>query len=73
MGWRRQKCTHNFDGEICKTSTCKKRKKENDMKMDKETVWGTEVDGTGSSKCPMVGFGISGVETSDSDTTVLVS
>jgi len=31
------------------------------------------VDGTGSGSCPVAGFGISGVETSGSATTVLVS
>jgi hypothetical protein len=31
------------------------------------------VDGTGSGSCPVAGFGISGVEPSDSVTTVSVS
>jgi hypothetical protein len=31
------------------------------------------VDGTGSGSCPMAGFGINGVESSGSSTTVLVS
>jgi len=33
---------------------------------------GWEVDGTDSGSCPMVGFGISGAESSGSATTVLV-
>jgi hypothetical protein len=31
------------------------------------------VDGTGSGSCPVAGFGVSGVETSDSTTRELVN
>jgi len=42
------------------------------MDLERDRLWGWEVDGTGSISCPMEGFGVSGVDLLDSATTALV-